>query len=239
MSEVMSISGMITSEILFSGFTMTDPQGNPIRQIDSPEMGSRNQAELCRCFAACQYANGFFGYISNKLFRRSLWEKSGARFPVGTTLAEDLDFYARLYPAVETAWFWNGRSFRYLLTDTNYALNTKIDYYSQIHIHLDIKEWFLKSGQYPEYRALLDGKIAAYACYILFYDHEDGKELSHAFNFLRSSQEIMACVDPRHMTGFDSLVLRFLRSGNLRGINMLFALRNGVRSLYRSMKKHD
>lgn len=227
------------AEILFSGFTMVDPQGNPVRQIDPPETGSRNQADLCRCFAACQYTNGFFGFISNKLFRRSLWERSGARFPVGTTLAEDLDFYVRLYPAVEKACFWSGLSFRYLLTDTNYALKTQIDYYSQIRIHLDIKDWFEKSGQYPAYRDLLDGRIAAYACYILFYDKEDGKDLSYAFGFLRSSQEIMACVDPRHMTGFNSLVLRLLCSGNLRGINRLFALRNGIRSLYRSVKKHE
>lgn len=227
------------AQILFSGFTIVDAQMNPVREIVPPETGSRNQADLCRCFAACQYDNGFFGFISNKLFRRSLWEKSGARFPVGTTLAEDLDFYIRLYPAVENALFWNGRSFRYLLTDTNYALNAKIDYYSQIQIHLDIKAWFEKSGQYPAYQDLLDSKVAAYACFILFYDHEEGKDLAHAFGFLRSSREIMVCVDPRHMTGFNSLVLRFLRSGNLHGINMLFALRNGVRSLYRSIKKHD
>lgn len=92
---------------------------------------------------------------------------------MGTTLAEDLDFYARLYPAVETAYFWNGKSFCYLQTETNYAHNVKIDYYSQLEIHLDIKSWFQKSGLYLTYKDQLDSKIAQYAAYILFYDHED------------------------------------------------------------------
>lgn len=227
------------ADILFSGFTMVDERMNPVREVRLPETGMKNQAELCRCFADHQYKNGFFGYISNKLFRRELLEKSGAQFPVGTTLAEDLDFYARLYPAVETARFWDGKSFLYLQTDTNYIHNTKIDYYSQIKVQLHIRDWFRKSGMYPAYQDLLDGRVATYAVYILFYDNEEGKDLTQAFDFLRGSREIMDCVDPRHMTGFDSLVLRFLRSGSLGRIRLLFALRNGARSLYRSLKRHD
>lgn len=237
LTSAMQILENASTEIFFSGFTMVDTQGNPIRQITSPETGNRNQKELCHCFAASQYTTGFFGFISNKLFRRSLWERSGAEFPVGTTLAEDLDFYVQLYPYVEHAFFWGGLSFRYLQTDSNYTLNTNIDYYSQIQIHLDIKEWFQKSMMYSEYCSLLDGRVAAYACYILFYDNEAGKDLSLGFSFLHSNQNIMACIKPKHMTGFYRLVLYFLRKDSLCGIKMLFALRNSVRSFYRGAKK--
>ena len=98
-------------DILFSGFTMVDSNMNLIKEIALPEEGFKDQEQLCHSFIQYQYENGFFGFISNKLFRRSLVERSGARFPVGTTLAEDLDFYARLYPAVEAAYFWSGKSF--------------------------------------------------------------------------------------------------------------------------------
>ncbi len=237
LTTAMELLNAHPADILFSGFTMVDPGGGLIRQIDAPETGMRTQKDLCHCFAACQYTTGFFGFISNKLFRRSLWEHSGAEFPVGTTLAEDLDFYVRLYPHVKHAFFWKGLSFRYLQTDSNYARNTEIDYFSQIRIHLDINRWFQTSGEYPTYHDLLDGRVAAYACFILFYDNEAGRDLSHGFHFLRRNQEIMDCVVSGSVTGFHRLVLFFLRRGNLCGIKTLFALRNGMRSLYRSIRK--
>ena len=225
------------ADILFSGFTMVDAAGTPVREVTIPERGMKNQQELCRCFARYQYDNGFFGFISNKLFSRSLWERSGARFPVGTTLAEDLDFYARMYPAVERAWFWEGRSFLYLQTETNYIHNNHIDYYSQMEVHLDIQRWFCRSGLYPAYRELLDGKITRYAAFILFHDNEAGRDLADGFSFLRDREEIMACVDPAYGDGFERRILRCLKNGNLWGIRGFFAVRSGIRSLYRRLRK--
>lgn len=225
-------------DILFSGFTMVDEHMNPVKEVGLPETGIRNQEELCRCFIDYQYSNGFFGYISNKLFKRSLWEKSGAQFPVGTTLAEDLDFYARMYPMVENAYFWDGNSFLYRQTEANYTNNTTIDYYSQIKVQLDIRAWFQKSGLHSTYLDCLDGHVAQYAAYILFYDNEEKKDLSHAFTFLRENAEIMACIHPGYMNGFNRAILFFLQKGNLWGIRLLYAARNGLRSLYRRAKKN-
>lgn len=224
-------------DILFSGFIMVDTQRNPVKEVTLPETGVQNQAQLCRCFIEYQYRNGFFGFISNKLFSSRLWKKSGAWFPVNTTLAEDLDFYARLYPAVESAYFWSGKSFYYLQTETNYAHNSQIDYFSQLEIHLDIQAWFRKSGQYAQYHSQLDGKIAEYAAFVLFYANEEGWGLSDAFVRLRSRQEIMDCVDPQYMHGFYGMLLRALRSGNLWAAKVLFAVRNGIRALYRRIRK--
>ena len=238
-SKVMDFLKENPVDILFSGFTMVDSNMNLIKEIALPEEGFKDQEQLCHSFIQYQYENGFFGFISNKLFRRSLWEKSGAQFPVGTTLAEDLDFYARLYPAAETAYFWAGKSFRYLQTETNYTHNTKIDYYDQLEIQLDIKAWFQKSGLYATYKDQLDSKISQYAAYILFYDHEDGKDLSEGYAFLRSRPEVMACIDPRCMTGFYRMILRALKKARLPEIKALFAVRSGVRSLYRRVMGHD
>ena len=238
-SKVMDFLKENPVDILFSGFTMVDSNMNLIKEIALPEEGFKNQEQLCRSFIQYQYNNGFFGFISNKFFQHSLLERSGARFPVGTTLAEDLDFYARLYPAVEAAYFWSGKSFCYLQTETNYTHNVKIDYYSQLEIHLDIKVWFQKSGLYLTYKDQLDSKIAQYAAYILFYAHEDGKDLSEGFAFLRGRPEIMACIDPRYMNGFYKMILLALKRGKLSAIKGMFAIRSGARSLYRSIKHYE
>lgn len=225
------------ADILFSGFTMVDAEMNPVKGISIPQTDIQNQAQLCRTFMEHQYRSGFFGFISNKLFSRRLWERSGARFPVGTTLAEDLDFYARMYPAVETAYFWNGKSFYYLQTETNYTHNPKIDYFSQLEIHLDIQAWFRKSGQYQAYRPQLDSKIAQYASFVLSYANEEGQDVAAAFADLRGRPEIMDCIDPQCMRGFHRMLLMALRGGNLTAVKALFAVRNTVRSIYRRVRK--
>lgn len=224
------------ADILFSCFTMVDTQLSPLRNICIPEKGLRNQEELCNCFIRYQYATGFFGYISNKLFSRKVLDESNARFPVGTKLAEDLDFYARLYPFVEKAFFWEGRSFFYLQTEENYLNNTEIDYRTQLMIQVDIKRWFEKSGLYEVYRTQLDRKISDYAGFILFYDNEEGKDLQNAYGFLSENAEVMACINPKLFSGFSKNVLYCLQKRKLHGIRILFTLRNITRYVYRKLK---
>lgn len=238
LSQAMQILKEHPADILFSGFTMIDVQMKPVKEITLSEMGLKNQNDICGYFIRYQYDTGFFGYISNKLFRRNVWQKSGASFPVGTTLAEDLDFYVKLYPTIERAYFWNGYSFRYLQTEANYTNNISIDYYSQLQIHIDIRTWFQKSGLYMPYRNVLDRKVSEYAYYILFYDNEERKDLSSAFHFLCERADIMTCIVPEYLKGFDRMVLRCLCNRNLPGIKALFAGRNGARFLFRMVKKH-
>lgn len=224
------------ADILFSAFTMVDTQGTSLRQISIPETGMRNQQELCDCFIRYQYSTGFFGYPSNKLFSRELLDISQAQFPVGTKLAEDLDFFARLYPFVDCAYFWNGKSYFYLQTETNYLHNPVIDYYSQLMIHVDIKRWFERSKLYEMYRAKLDERISQYAGFIFHSDNDLGKDLKMAYSFLHDNAEIMRCVNPKLTNGFTRLILSCLQKGNYRAITWLFALRNGLRWIYRKLR---
>lgn len=239
LQQAMQLLAENPADILFSGFSMVNERMETVKEVLLPETGVMNQAELCRCFIRHQYENGFFGYISNKLFRRSLWERSGAMFPVGMTLAEDLDFYAKLYPAVEKVVFYTGKSFFYLQTEANYIHNTSIDYASQMQIHLDIQAWFKKSGQYDAHRSILDTKVAEYAYCILFYANEDGKDIAAACRSLLEREDVMACVRLNETKGFPRQVLRCLGRRNLLGIKALFAGRNAIRALYRIVKNHE
>lgn len=224
------------ADILFSGFTMVDPHQTPILEIHIPERGTQNQCELCDYFVRYQYATGFFGYISNKLFSKKLLDASNARFPVGTKLAEDLAFYARLYPFVDRAYFWEGKSFRYLQTEDNYLNDTVIDYRSQLVIHMDIKRWFEKSSLYETYKYHLDQKINQYIGFIFFYDNEAGKDLCEAYKFISANPEIMACINPNLVSGFTKLILKYLKKADLRTIKRCYAVRNVIRAAYRKFK---
>lgn len=226
------------ADILFSSFTKVNEQLQPIEEVSIPETGCCNQKHLCRTFIDWQYRNGFFGFISNKLFRKSLLERSRACFPVGTTLAEDLDFYARLYSYVNTAYFWSGNSFFYRQTDTNYLCRTKVDYHAQIIIHLDIRTWFQQSDLYIQYQSVLDRKVAEYAFFILFHHEECNESISDAFHSLTQNKDIMDCIHPEAFSGFTKQILSCLKRKNLLMIRILLSGRTMARNLYRMVKKH-
>lgn len=238
LTEAMQIIQHVQADILFSSFRMVDVHGKIVRNVSVPIQGIKAQLELQECFIQHQYESGFFGYISNKLFRRSLLEKSHAKFPEDIRLAEDLDFYVKLYPAVASAYFWSGISFRYLQTEENYLNSPNIDYYAQLRIHLDIKKWFKQMGTYSEYRNVLDEKITRYAYYILFYDNERGANLSFAFQFLRANEDVMESITLTCVNGFQRKVLWCLLRNDLFTAKVLFAGRNGARALFRMVKRN-
>lgn len=227
-----------SADILFSAFNMVDTDGNVVREIPVPTVGKKDQSELCSCFIQSQYKTGFFGYISNKLIRRSMLLKCGAIFPMGVTLAEDLDFYAKLYPEVKEAYFWAGKSFCYRQTSENYLNNSDINYYNQLQIRIDIKTWFEKSGLYQTYRGTLDEKISQYVYYILFYDNENSEGISGAYRFLTSRTDVMESISPSAFKGFRKEILKCLCKKNLLGIKALFAVRNGARACFRAIKRN-
>lgn len=235
LAQAMKVLQKTPAEILFSGFTMVDEQGVPLREIALEEQGLRGQSDLCRLFLQYQPQNGFFGFIANKLFRRSLVEASGARFPVGTTLAEDLDFYVHLYPSVKTALFWPGKSFCYRQTASNYCYAETIDYYAQLEIRLHIKEWFVGAGLYPQHREQLDGWVAQYAAYFLFQENEQGREPAKGIARLRSRRDILACIEPRYGAGAQRVMLWALKYDHPAALKRLFQLRNFFHFGYRKV----
>ncbi len=238
LSQAIAIAEKQQADILFSNFIKENEKREVVESVAGPEAGSCDQAQLCDCFARWQYENGFFGFISNKLFHRELWETSGARFPEGTTLAEDLDFFVRLYPSVQNAYFWHGNSFYYLQTNENYMSRTTVDYCTQILIHMDIRIWFIKSGKYEEYAELLDKKVSEYAFFVLFHHEECQKTLVEAYRFLLGHEEILACLNPDLLTGFSKQIVLSLKKKNLSAVKILFAGRNMTRSIYRVVKRN-
>lgn len=226
------------ADILFSSFEKVNEEMKQLEHVSIPQTGCCSQEQLCRTFIEWQYKNGFFGFISNKLFRRDLLVQSHAQFPVGTTLAEDLDFYTHLYPYVKNAYFWDGNSFFYLQTDTNYLCRAKVDYHAQIMIHLDIRAWFKQSGFYTQYQSVLDRKVAEYAFFVLFHHEECGESITEAFHFLTQKEDVLHCVHPEQFSGFTKQVLSALKHKNLQVLRILLSGRTMVRNLYRMVKKH-
>ena len=69
---------------------MIDENGKLVKEVFNQYQGTADQEGLCRNFIEYQYENGFFGYISNKLIRRKLLEKSKTVFPSDESLLKML-----------------------------------------------------------------------------------------------------------------------------------------------------
>lgn len=236
LSETYKLALQECADIVFSRFSMINASGEKLCTKEIPCHISVDGKELCSLFIENQYQTGFFGFISNKLISRKLIEKTGATFPVGITLAEDLDFYAHLYRGVEKAAFWDGESFLYLQTDENYLFNDNINYYDQLKIHRDIREWFVLSGMYEQYHCILDRKIAEYVYYIIFYANERGEDVNKVCQELMRDDINVMCAS--EFKNFDApklqkKVLKLFSNGRTKDIVSIFNIRNFIRKIYR------
>ncbi len=221
------------ADIIFTSFHMIDAAGGFLKSVDAPYSGLADQAMLCEKFIETQYKTGFFGFISNKLFTRDLLLRSGSRFAEDLTLAEDLDFYSRLYPFVNKARFENIRSFLYLQDNSNYINEKHIDYYKQLRIQMNIRTWFEKSGLIVKYADILDRKISDYVFFTIFYGFEEKGVLSDEYDMMQENQRIKACVRPALVHGFEACILHAFLMDHRFAVNAMLSGRDAVRRIYR------
>ena len=236
LENAVEIAEAVNADILFTKFQMVNSIGQVVKEVTVEQTGCFGQNELCGFFANQQYENGFYGYISNKLIRKMILDKSGAKFPVGIKLAEDLDFFANLYPVVEKAYFLNRNSFYYLQTENNYLFNEKIDYISQLRIQLDIKQWFIRSGCYLNYQRILDKKISDYVFFSLFHALENNLKVKEVYQKIVDNKEIMNSLSCEEFKGFSNALLLAVKRRNYFRVFFLLKSRDVVRTIYRRIK---
>ena len=224
-------------EILFSNFQMIDDNGKVAKEMNCPENGIVNQNDLGTLFIQNQYISGFFGFISNKLISKNIIEKSNAKFRKELKLAEDLDFYAQVYPFVEKTCFSNINSFYYLQTENNYIYNDNIDYFSQLTVHLDIREWFIKNDQYEGFKNILDKKVAEYVYYSLFYAKERAENIKSLYQKITADNTVIDCIDAQSFSGFQKRVLTAVKNKKYIFVKLLLDGRYFIREIYRRLKR--
>lgn len=225
------------ADIVFSGFSKVDTSGNYLSTLKVPVQTSVDPGTLCRLFVEHQYLNGFFGFISNKLFRRELLYTTKAEFPEGIPLAEDLDFYSRLYCGVQKVAFWDGDSFLYLQTDENYRYKSDINYLDQLKIQVDIRRWFIAVEMYETYSRILDRQICKYVYYALFDANERKKDLKHVCEQLAEETCTVSCAQRGSGRVFERRILKAYSKGQVKRIKVMFWMRGVLRTIYRERFK--
>ncbi|MBQ8164264.1 MAG: glycosyltransferase [Clostridia bacterium] len=115
-----------------------------------------------------QAENGFFGFVTNKLVKISIIAENGIEFDTNIKLAEDLDFFLRVYDKAEKFYFSDKKSFNYLQYSQSSSNTMTVDYYSQIIIQLRLKKLLQNKGLNLKKGGITDRQITKYiCCYII------------------------------------------------------------------------
>ena len=225
-------------DILFSDFKKIDSASKVVDEVKSYKKGLYTEAQLMDIFMELQYKNGFFGFISNKLIRKSVIDEARAVFPTDIKLAEDLAFYVQIYKKITSCYFLPVNSFFYLQTDENYMYKDDIDYRAQLRIQRDIRDWFIEQQYDQKYKEKLNSNISSYAYFIVFHDNERTHNINKAFDDVVNNLSVYPSISEQGMSGFQKVVVKLLRKKKKKQLILLFKIRNGVRSLYRGLRKH-
>lgn len=159
-----------------------------ISKVVIDEEGVISASQFPDLFMKYQYKNGFWGYLWNKLIRKSLLKIH--KFCVGLTLAEDLKLMTELYRSAKYIFIIPQNAMRYTVNALNASTEKKIDYCAQMKIQLDICDWILHERNNCKYKEYFDSLISRYAAYIVYYGFENGKDPRILARKLKQNPEI-------------------------------------------------
>lgn len=134
-------------------------------------VGLFQKSQLMSDFARVQRTTGIYGYCWAKLIPAALLQD--VRFDEHLRLAEDLDFYLRLYPKINTLCLDEKPLYLYRQEAENSSVlvrDDQIDYLSQLKINLRYREFLTGENAFnSENKRILERNINNYLYFCLFY----------------------------------------------------------------------
>lgn len=200
------------ADMVISGVEKVWPEKNLTKAVSVPFEGAREMQELLPIFAQVQRDTGVYGICTAKLFRRET--AAEIRFDEEIHLAEDFDFYLRLYDRIRAIYFDSNPYYSYLQgADNSSALvdSSCIDYLSQLKVNLNYRSFLQNKGAYiGENQKIVDTLLQNYCYFVLFHTQTDG----YADKFQEVYQLVMSEKIPLSGKGFLPKWLLFLLKKN-------------------------
>ncbi len=220
-------------DIIFTSFYKANEEGNVLCVVEIPVTGIQNSAGFQESFLEYQKKTGYYGFISNKLIKRSLIEKNHIRFDENLKLAEDLDFFVQLYSIAETVCYLPLESFRYVQTGDNYSRNSDIDYLGQLNIQKRIRQWIIDAGTYNIYKDIVDKTVCQYAAFAVFDKALRDEDISSVCDVLLNDKTVCDCLDTDYVTNkVHKRIIDSLQSKEINKLNRYLKSREKLKKLF-------
>lgn len=158
-------------DMVISGHCRTWENSEKVILAPPPRKGLHRFEDILTDFATVQKETGIYGWCWAKLFKKELCKD--LYFDEHLALAEDFEFYLRLYPRCKTIYFDESCGYRYLQGAENSSVQRNdylIDYMSQLQINLRYKKFFNSVDAYDgENKAIVSDRISNYVFFTLYY----------------------------------------------------------------------
>lgn len=167
------IDAMVASgaDLIISGYDKVSHDGRLLKAIVPPITGKCFFQNVLEGFASVQRKTGIYGCCVSKLFSRNLVQN--IRFDENLELAEDVDFYLKLYRQIDTVYFSDARTYLYLQEAENSTGSTpedQIDYLAQLRINLRYREMLQHRNVWSgKNREIVENRLSSYAYFVLFH----------------------------------------------------------------------
>lgn len=136
-----------------------------------PFLGVVRMADALPTFAQVQQESGLYGCCVAKIFRHDA--ALNIRFDENLHLAEDFDYYLRLYPRMKSICFDSKAYYYYLQEAENSSVQVRselIDYVAQLQINLRYRDFLKRMDHYSgDNQLIVNRLINNYIYYSLFY----------------------------------------------------------------------
>ena len=163
------------TDIVISGLLKVWEDYDKKEILIPPYHGKQKLKNILPYFATVQNDSGIYGTCVAKMFSKDLLGE--IRFDSSLRLAEDFDFYLKIYSKVSTVYFDDRAYYYYLQEAENSSIeleDSKIDYLSQLKIQLRFKQFLISFDQYVgDNKEIVEKKINNYFFYILHYSSND------------------------------------------------------------------
>lgn len=136
-------------EMIIGGLTKVNCKGEVIATILPSLYGEKRTTEMAIDFYKEQIDTGIYGFISSKLIRRCVIEENHLRFDEEINLAEDYDFYLKVYQVIDKVFFIDYPGYHYLQGTENSAIilkDDKVDFFIQAGIQQKTKQFLVNLG---------------------------------------------------------------------------------------------
>lgn len=144
-----------------------------------PYKGVQQFKRLMPEFASVQRNTGIYGFCWGKLVSRELI--GDTQFSEWLRLAEDFEFYLRIYPKVKTIYFDDKCKYHYLQEADNSSTivrDSKIDYLSQLKLNLLYRNYLIDSGFFSaENKVIVQQTLTNYAYFSVLHSVRDSVPL--------------------------------------------------------------
>ena len=163
------------ADIAISGYEKFWDYKKEILTVSHPELNGLYDFNAGMSnFAKIQNEIGLFGCCVSKIFKRNICEN--IRFDENIRLAEDFDFYLKLYSKVNKIYFDEKHLYSYRQEADNSSVtdDSKIDYLTQLKINLRYRDFLISKGYYSaDNKAIVDKKLSDYVFFSAFHCPDD------------------------------------------------------------------